>query len=131
MVEVFNNLLLYVQKVLIVLLIVNIVGYILVVFKEKSHLKNNMIVIENKSVTQKDLDKADMKEFIINGERVKSGDEVKVVTTSKDKFKGTLIGIIRQEKSILMVTYTNEVKKLNIEKITKFKIISKYGKFFN
>lgn len=122
--------LIYIQQLLICLFIVSVTGYILAVLKEKFYLKNNMIVIENKNVTQMDLDEADIKEFVINGEKVRSGDEIEVVTIAKNKFKGTLIGIIRKEKSVLMVTYKNELKKLDVEKILKFKIISKYGKFF-
>ena len=111
-------------------LIINILGYILVVLKEKIYLKNNIIVINKKSVTQKHLEKADMKEFILDGARVKSGDEVKVVTIAKEKFEGILIGAIKKERSILMVTHDDEIKKFSIDNILKFKIISKYGKFF-
>ena len=71
-----------------------------------------------------------MKEFILDGARVKSGDEVKIVTIAKEKFEGILIGAIKKERSILMVTHDDEIKKFNIDNILKFKIISKYGKFF-
>lgn len=120
----------YIQKILIFLLGTSILGYILVVLKEKLYLKNNVIIIDKKSVTQNHLEKADMKEFVLDGSRVKSGDEVKVITVAKDKFQGILIGAIRSEKSILMVTYNDEIKQLNIDNILKFKVISKYGRFF-
>jgi hypothetical protein len=124
------SLLMHLQKILFVLLAVNILGYILVVLREKIYLKNNIIIINKKSVTQKHLEKADMKEFMLDGARVKSGDEVKVVTVAKEKFEGILIGAIKKERSILMVTYNDEIKKFSIDNILKFKIISKYGKFF-
>jgi hypothetical protein len=124
------GLLTHFQKVLFILLIANIFGYILVVLKEKIYLKNNIIVINKKSVTQKHLEKADMKEFILDGERIKSGDEVKVITKTKEKFEGILIGAIKKERSILMVTHDDEIKKFNIDSILKLKIISKYGRFF-
>ena len=120
----------YIQKILIFLLGTSILGYILVVLKEKLYLKNNVIIIDKKSVTQNHLEKADMKEFVLDGSRVKSGDEVKVITVAKDKFQGILIGAIRSEKSILMVTYNDEIKQLKIDNILKFKVISKYGRFF-
>lgn len=129
--EVFRILLNYIQRLLIPLLIVNIVGYILVVLKEKMYLKNNIIIIDNKHVTPQHLDKADLKEFIIDGTRVKAGDEIKIITKTKDKFEGILIGAIRSERAILMVTYKNEIKKLNVDNIIKFKIISRYGQFFS
>ncbi len=124
-------LLIYIQKVLIALFTVSVIGYIFTVLKQKVYLKNNIIVIENKAVSQEDLDKADMKEFVFKGKAVKSGDEVRVITNKNDKYEGTLIGISRKEKALLMVTYKDEIKELKIDNIEKFKIICKYGQFFN
>jgi len=121
----------HIKTILIVALIINIIGYILVVLKEKLYLKNNIIVINKKSVTEDHLKAADMKEFILDGTRVKSGDEIRIVTLAKDRFEGILIGAIKQERSILMVTHSDEIKKFNIDNIFKLKVISKYGKFFN
>ncbi|CCQ96034.1 conserved hypothetical protein [[Clostridium] ultunense Esp] len=121
----------YIQRLLIFLLAINVLGYILVVLKEKIYLKNNLIIIDNKHVTPQHLEKADMKEFVLDGSRVKSGDEVKIITNAKDKFVGILIGAIKKEKAILMVTHDNEIKQLDIDNILKFKVISKYGRFFN
>lgn len=129
--EVVVILLTYIQRVLLLLFGVSFLGYILVVLREKIYLKNNLIIIDNKSVTPQHLEKADMKEFILDGARVKSGDEVKVITDAKDKFVGILIGAIKKEKAILMVTHKNEIKQLDIDNILKFKVISKYGRFFN
>ena len=55
-----------------------------------------MIVIENKSVTQKDLDEADIKEFVLNGVKVRFGDEIKIITDCNNKFKGILIGAVKE-----------------------------------
>ncbi|NMB27597.1 MAG: hypothetical protein GX987_06065 [Tissierellia bacterium] len=120
----------YIQRVLFVLLLANILGYILVVLKEKIYLKNNMIVIDKKNVTQNHLEEADMKEFILDGTRVKSGDEIKVVTIAKEKIEGILIGAIKKERAILLVTHNDQIKKFDIDNILKFKVVSKYGKFF-
>jgi 16S rRNA U1498 N3-methylase RsmE len=72
-----------------------------------------------------------MKEFILNGLRVKAGDEVKVVTKEKEKYNGIVIGAKKRDKSIMMVTHRDEIKFFEIDNILKFKIKSKYGKFFN
>lgn len=122
--------LIYIQRILFILLILNILGYVLVILKEKIYLKNNMIVINKKAVTQSHLDKTDIKEFTFDGSKVKAGDEIKVVTVSKEKFKGILIGAIRDERAILLVTYGDQIKEFKIDTISKLKIISKYGKFF-
>lgn len=112
------------------LFIISIIGYILTVLKEKLHLKNNMIVINKKSVTQNHLNEADMKEFVFDGNKVKSGDEVKVTLKGNKRLGGIIIGAAKKDRAIILVTYEDEVKKLNIDNITKFKIISKYGRFF-
>lgn len=128
--EVDFVLLIYIQRILFVLLAANILGYILVVLKEKIYLKNNMIVIDKKTVTQNHLKEADMKEFTLDGARVKSGDEVRVVTIAKEKIEGILIGAIKKERAILLVTHNDQIKKFDIDSILKFKVVSKYGKFF-
>ena len=128
--EVDFVLLIYIQRILFVLLAANIFGYILVVLKEKIYLKNNMIVIDKKTVTQNHLKEADMKEFTLDGARVKSGDEVRVVTIAKEKIEGILIGAIKKERAILLVTHNDQIKKFDIDSILKFKVVSKYGKFF-
>ena len=46
------------------LFIFSIIGYILVVLKEKFFLKQNIILIDNKHLTQEDLDETDINEFI-------------------------------------------------------------------
>ncbi len=120
----------YFKYLIIMLFIISVVGYILSVLREKLFLKNNMIVINKKSVTQDHLDEADMKEFIFDGNRVKSGDEVKVVLKGNKRLEGIVIGARKRDRIIILVTHKDEVKKLSIDNIKKFKIISKYGKFF-
>ena len=117
-------------SLLIILLFASISGYVFSVLKEKICLKNNMIIINKKSVTQEHLDETDMKEFILDGYRIKAGDEVKVVLNDKKRLAGIIIGAKRKERAILLVTYKDEVKKLCIDNIIKFRVISKYGKFF-
>lgn len=90
-----------------------------------------MIVIDKKAVTQEHLESTDMKEFVLDGVRAKAGDEIKVITKEKKKYNGILIGAKKIEKSIMMITYRDEIKSFNIDNISKFKITSKYGQFFN
>lgn len=113
------------------LFVVSLIGYILVVIKEKLYLKNNMIVIDNKHVTEEHLNQTDIKEFYLDGRRIKSGDEIKVINSEKKNIIGTLIGAIADEQSIMLITNNNKILKLKIEDIIEFKIISKYGKFLS
>ena len=107
----------FIQIFLIMLLISSIIGYILVVLKEKMFLKNNIILIDNKFVTQDHLDNTDMKEFILDGTMLKAGDEIRVITRREEKFIGILIGAIQKEKSILLVTHSNKVIKFKVDNI--------------
>ena len=121
----------YLQIVLIILLVTSVFGYIFAILKEKLYLKDNIIVIDKKAVTQEHLNETDMKEFIIDGLQVKAGDEVKLITREKKRYYGILIGAKKKDKEIVIVTHKDEIKQFKIESILKFIIISKYGKFFN
>ncbi|MGJ0848660.1 hypothetical protein ACR77J_18485 [Tissierella praeacuta] len=118
------------QIILVLLFISSIFGYIFVILKEKIYLKNNIIIIDKKIVTQEHLNEVDMKEFILDGFRLKAGDEIKVITKENKKYNGILLGAKKKDKSIMIVTHKNEVKFFTIDNILKFKIVSKYGKFF-
>ena len=120
----------YLQIIFILLFITSIFGYIFSTLKEKIYLKNNIIVIDKKAITEEHLHSTDMKEFILDGVRVKAGDEIKVVTKEKKKYNGILIGAKKIEKSIMMITHRDEIKSFSIDNILKFKITSKYGQFF-
>lgn len=120
-----------IQVILIILFIASVFGYIFSTLKEKLYLKNNIILIEKKVVTQEHLNDTDMKEFIIDGLKVKSGDEIKLITKEKKSYIGILIGAKKKDKEILIVTHGDEIKNVKIENILKFKIVSKYGRFFN
>lgn len=114
-----------------VFLFASVLGYSLTVLKEKYYLKNNIILIDNKHISQDEIDDTDMQEFFLDGTRLKAGDEISVVTKTKEKFRGVVLGAVQQEQSIKLITCANEVIKLKIESIKQFKIMSKYGKFFS
>lgn len=117
-------------NIVLVFFMASVMGYILTIMKEKMNLKNNMIVIDKKSVTQETLNEADMKEFFLDGLKARSGDEIKIITKENKKYNGILIGANKKEKEIIIVTHSDEIKGFKIENIEKFKVISKYGKFF-
>lgn len=120
----------YIRTILVLLFVTSIAGYIFAVIKEKIALKNNMIIIDKKSVTQEHIDETDVKEFLIGEFRVKSGDEIKVIFSNNKKIAGIIIGAVKRDNSILLVTYKDEIKRFKVDKIKELKIISKYGKFF-
>nr|WP_300005750.1 hypothetical protein [Tissierella sp.] len=123
--------LIFLRDLTIFLFCMSLFGFVLVIIKEKIYMKKNIIIIENKYLTKDDLEEVDINEFVIKGKRVKSGDEVKVITSRKETINGTLIGGNSANRAIHMITFDNKIKRLKVDAISKFKIISKYGKFLN
>lgn len=121
---------LFIKYLLTIMVFASLLGYILVVLKEKFYLKNNVILIDNKHVTEEHLNDTDMKEFFLDGTRLTAGDEIRVLTRKNEKVIGTLIGAVKKDKSILLVTHKNKIIKFSVDNILQFKILSKYGKFF-
>ncbi|WP_026476414.1 hypothetical protein [Alkaliphilus transvaalensis] len=121
-----NNLL----TVLITLLLLCIIGYFLVVLKEKFYLKNHIILIEHKDVEPDILENIDVKHFMLGSIEVMAGDEVKIHMDNSTRVKGIVLGIIKSENSIALATTSKGVTNLKVSSIKKLKVISRYGKFF-
>ncbi len=118
------------QKIVGILLITSILGYILETLKQKIYLKNNMVIIDKKSVTDSVLQDADFTEFVIGDKSLKSGDEIKIFTDKKKVLQGVVLGITREEMSLILVTHRDEIKKCSLASIRSLKVISRYGFFF-
>lgn len=121
----------YFETIIIMLFIVSIIGYILSVLKEKLYLNKNIIYIDKKSVTKEHIEKTDIKEFSIGEVKVKAGDEVKFILSQDKNITGIVIGAIKNENSIVIVTHKDRIIKFTVDKIKKIRVISKYGKFFS
>lgn len=119
-----------IQMLLVSLLLTSIVGYILVVFKEKAYLRDNTIIIDKKSVTQDSIDEAEIKIFMLGSKELRSGDEIKLITSKNKIIEGIIIGAKIQQNEIILVTHKDELTKLKVDMIKKIKIVSKYGRFF-
>lgn len=119
-----------IQMVLITLFLASIFGYFIVVMKEKSHLRGNTIIIDKKSVTQDFIDQAEIKIFMLGSEEIRTGDEVKLITSNNKKLEGIVIGARIEQNELMLVTHSDEVTKLKVDMIKKIKVVSKYGMFF-
>lgn len=120
----------FLKNLLYILLSISVLGYILVVIKEKIYLRSNTILIDNKVVTHDHLEETDINEFLIGDLRVRSGDEISLVLHNNKKFKGIVIGAKKRENLLMLVTHSNKILRLKVNSINKIRIISKYGKFF-
>ncbi len=120
----------YLITLLTSLLIVSLVGYSLVVLKEKFYLKNHIILLEHRGVEPDLLENIDIKHFVLGTTEIMAGDEVKIKMENSTNVKGVVLGIIKSENSIALVTKSQGVKSLKVTSIKKLKVISRYGKFF-
>lgn len=114
----------------IIFLVISLIGYFLVVMREKYYLKNNIIIIDNKSVSKEDFKDLDMTHMSYKGRKVKTGDEVKIITNEKKIYRGIFIGGKLKEGILKIVTLSDEVKELKIKSILNIKVVREYGKFF-
>ena len=116
--------------ILITLFLVSIFGYVIVVMKEKSHLKDSTIIIDKRSVTQDLIDQAEIQIFMLGSEEIRTGDEIKLITSNNKKLEGIVIGARIKQNELMLVTHRDEVTKLKVDMIKKIKVVSKYGMFF-
>lgn len=121
----------FLYRLSISLFIFSVLAYILVVLREKMLLKKNVILIDNKHLTQEDINNTDINEFIYKGVSVRSGDGIKIVTKERDVLDGIIIGANKTESSVHLITHKNEIVKCPIKNIKKIKIIDKYGNFLS
>ncbi len=107
-----------------------LLGYAFTVIKEKYYLSNHIIFLDYKNLEPEDLNRVDIKHFMLGTIEIMAGDEVKVLLENSARIKGTVLGVIKKENSISIIS-SQGVKNLKVNSIKKLKVISRYGKFFN
>lgn len=115
--------------VIAVLLAIRILRNIFTVIREKIALSNNMIVIENDHISSEDLERAEVKMFMIQGKKIHAGDRIKVVTKFKDKIEGLVLGVDTKQEALILAADASVVD-IQFRKIADVKLISRYGRFF-
>jgi len=120
----------YLLSIAITVFLICVIGYILVVIKEKFYLRNNIIVLDFKNLDQDELRNIDVKHFMLGSTELMAGDEIKVELDNSLNIKGVLLGVIKSENCISIATKAQGIKNLKISTIKKLKVVSKYGKFF-
>ncbi len=88
-----------------------------------------MIVIENDHISNADLERAEVKIFMIQGKKIHAGDRIKVITNFKDKIEGMVLGIDTKKEALILAADASVVD-IKFGKIADVKLISRYGKFF-
>ncbi|WP_432400738.1 hypothetical protein [Wukongibacter sp. M2B1] len=120
----------YLLKLSIVLLIVSIFGYLLSLLKEKYDLFNNRISFKSKKITQNLLDEIDLKIFKLGNIHLSIGDQIKIYLKNSRAIKGTVLGAKKQDNTLCILTLEDKVVELNVSKIKRLRILSKYGRLF-
>lgn len=68
--------------------------------------------------------------FTFRGHEMMAGDELAIALPEMDIFKAIIVGA-NSEKQEIVVLRNGEVQKLDNEEILAFRVLSKYGQFFN
>lgn len=113
-----------------ILLFFTVVTYIMMVLREKTNLKQKMIVIESSAVDRKLISKIGKKEFVLKNKEIRAGDEIKIKAL-KGSFYGIFVGADAKEQFLVLVDKYDEIIYIPINELMKIRIISKYGKFLN
>jgi len=119
----------YVLRIAVILWIGSLTGYIFIVLKEKIYLKNNMIYLDYKNVDPDQIKDVEIKHFKLGTHELMAGDEIKVKLKGAKSIKGTVLGLAKDKKTILLMG-SKGIKNLEIRAIKELKVASKYGKFF-
>ncbi len=114
----------------VLLLFVAVIGYIFSIVKEKMNLFNNQVEIKSDRVTQSVIDDVDMKVFKLGSIKLTIGDEIKIFLKDDRLYKGTVIGAKRKNNALCIVALDDEIVELNVKRIRKLKIVTRYGKLF-
>ncbi|WP_432665192.1 hypothetical protein R9X47_02855 [Wukongibacter baidiensis] len=120
----------YLLKFSIVLLIVSIFGYLLSLLKEKYDLFNNRVSFKSKKITQTLLDELDLKIFKLGNINLSIGDQIKIYLKNSRSIKGTVLGAKREDNTLCILTLEDKIVELNVSKIKRLRILSRYGKLF-
>ena len=79
-----SKLLTTIFRILVTLLVVNMTIYIFLVVREKFYLRQNVIMLDYRNIRQEDISEVDINEFIFQGIKARTGDEVRVDTDEKN-----------------------------------------------
>lgn len=120
----------YIEKLLLVALLLCFIGYFLAYLKEKLEFNQLQVPIKSEKVTQNLLDSLDYKVFKLGNTRLNIGDEIKVYLKDNKMIKGTVLGAKRKIGALCMVTKGDEIVELRVTHIKKLKVVAKYGRIF-
>lgn len=120
----------YIEKILLMALLLCFVGYFLSYVKEKLDFNQLKVPIKSEKVTQTLIDSLDYKVFKLGNTRLNIGDEIKVYLKDNKMIKGTVLGAKRKIGALCLITELDEVIELRVAQIKKLKVTAKYGRLF-
>lgn len=120
----------YVEKILLMALLLCLAGYFLSYVKEKLDFNQLKVPIKSDKVTQNLIDSLDYKVFKLGNTRLNIGDEIKVYLKDNKMVKGTVLGAKRKIGALCLITELDEILELRVAQIKKLKVTAKYGRLF-
>lgn len=120
----------YIEKILLMALVLCFVGYFLAYVKEKLDFNQLKVPFKSEKVTQNLIDSLDYKVFKLGNTRLNIGDEIKVYLKDNKMIKGTVLGAKRKIGALCMLTEKEEIVELRVVQIKKLKVVAKYGRLF-
>lgn len=120
----------YIEKILLMALVLCFVGYFLAYAKEKLDFNQLKVPFKSEKVTQNLIDSLDYKVFKLGNTRLNIGDEIKVYLKDNKMIKGTVLGAKRKIGALCMLTEKEEIVELRVVQIKKLKVVAKYGRLF-
>ncbi len=119
----------YIKIILITSLVISLMGFLFATIREKYYLKNNIIIIDNNSLTEDVFEDIDINQMFFKGLKIKTGDELKIKTKDRT-YKGILLGGKFKEGVIKILINSEELIELEVKNIIEVKLLREYGKFF-
>ena len=114
----------------LLLLAASLAGYFISALKETFDFNRAKVRFKSRKVTQSLIDQYDVKIFKLAGKRINIGDEVKIILDNEEQLKGFVLGAKKKMNAMAVITELDEIVELNIRRIRKLRIVTKYGRLF-
>jgi hypothetical protein len=120
----------HLTAIALLLLAASLTGYFITALKETFDFNRAKVRFKSRKVTQSLIDQYDVKIFKLAGKRINIGDEVKIILDNEEQLKGFVLGARKKMNAVAVITELDEIVELNIRRIRKLRIVTKYGRLF-
>lgn len=123
--------LIYLFKIVFIVFMFSLIGYISIVISEKMRLKQGTIILKNIPFTKDAIQRIDTIEMELMEKKLRTGDEIKLKLICGKTIKGIIVGFSKEKGKTLYMNTKDKLSEIKIKDISKIKVLSRYGKFFS